>query len=80
MACMRVCLLPLDVIRVTGVVSLQLLVHVVQDHHGGDEVHRLPRGQQVQVRATVSPPVAISGHKSRAKRPVQQMTMTGRLP
>lgn len=52
---------PFDVIGVSCVVSLQLLVHIKQDNHGGDEVHRLPSGQQVQVGATVAATVAVTG-------------------
>ena len=43
-----------------GVVSLQPLVHVEQHHHGGDEVHRLPGGHQVEVGAAVAAPVTVS--------------------
>ena len=57
----HVCLSPFDVICVSGVVSLQLLVHIEQDDHGGDEVHRLSSGQQVKVGATVSTTVAVTG-------------------
>lgn len=56
-----VCVSPFDVICVSCVVSLQLLVHIKEDNHGGDEVHRLPGGQQVKVGAAVATAVAIAG-------------------
>lgn len=61
--CARVCVCfsPFDVICVSCVVSLQLLIHIKQDNHRGDEVHRLPGGQQVEVGATVATTVAIAG-------------------
>lgn len=59
--CVCVCVSPFDVICVSCVVSLQLLVHIKQDNHRGDEVHRLPGGQQVKVGATVATTVAIAG-------------------
>lgn len=54
----RSCLLPFDVVCVPSVVSLQPLVHVEQDDHGGDEIHRFSSGEQVKVGATV--PAAIT--------------------
>lgn len=59
--CARVCFSPFDVICVSCVVSLQLLVHIKQDNHRGDEVHRLPGGQQVEIGATVATTVAVAG-------------------
>ncbi len=56
------CFSPFDVICVSSVVSLQLLIHIVQDDHWGDEIHRFSSGQQVKVGATVSTAVAITGH------------------
>lgn len=57
------CLSPLDVVRVSCVVSLQLLVHVEQDDHGGNEIHRLSSRKQVQVGATVSATVTVAGSR-----------------
>lgn len=51
---------PLDVIVVARVMPLQLLLHIVKHHYRRDEVHGLPRREQVQVIATVSPPVPIA--------------------
>lgn len=48
----------------SGVVSLQPLVHVKQDDHGGDEIHRFSSGEQVKVGATVSTTVAIAEQES----------------
>lgn len=48
----------------SGVVSLQLLVHIKQDDHGGDEIHRFSSGEQVKVGATVSTAVAIAEQES----------------
>lgn len=48
----------------SGVVSLQPLVHVKQDDHGGDEIHRFSSGEQVKVGATVSTAVAIAEQES----------------
>lgn len=57
--------LPLDVVVVAGVVPLQLLLHIVQHHHGSDEVHRLARREQVQVVPTVPAPVPVASRVSR---------------
>lgn len=51
---------PLDVIVVTGVMSLQLFFYIIQHDDRSDEVHRLSRGQQVQVGAAVPTSVAIA--------------------
>lgn len=61
--CLRacVCVSPFDVICVSCVVPLQLLVHIKQDDHWSNEIHRLPSGQQVKVGATVATTVAITG-------------------
>lgn len=56
------CLSPFDVVCVSSVVSLQLLVHIEQDDHRGNEIHRFSGGQQVKVGATVSAAVTITGH------------------
>lgn len=74
---------PFDVIGVACVVSLQLLVHIKQDNHGGDEVHRLPGGQQVKVGATVAATVAIAGvspgSRTNASAPEHSSRGLGRL-
>lgn len=48
-----------DLGSVSGVVALNLVVDVVEDHHCRDEVDDLAGGQQVQVVATVLAPVAV---------------------
>lgn len=53
-------LVPFDVVRVSSVVSLQLLVYVEQDDHRGDEIHRFSCGEQVKVGATVSTAVSVA--------------------
>lgn len=52
--------LPLHIIIVTSVMSLELLFHVEQHDHRRDEVHGLARRQQVQIAAAVPTPVAIA--------------------
>jgi hypothetical protein len=39
---------------------LQLLLHIVKHHDRRNEVHGLPGREQVQVIATVSPPVPVA--------------------
>ena len=48
-----------DVLGVAQVVSLALVLHVVQNHHGRHEVGHLPGGEEVEVGPGVSPPVAV---------------------
>ena len=48
-----------DVLGVAQVVSLALVLHVVQNHHGRHEVGHLPRGEEVEVGPGVSPPVSV---------------------
>lgn len=59
----KIYLLPFDVVCVSSVVSLQLLVHIKQDNHWGDEIHRFSSGQQVKVGATVSTTVTVAGYQ-----------------
>lgn len=58
---------PLHVVIVAGVMPLQLLLHVVQHDHGRDEIHRLARGEQVQVVPAVSAPVPVASGLSKDK-------------
>ena len=44
----------------SSVVSLHLVVHVVEHHHSGHEVHHLARRQQVQIVAAVLAAVAVT--------------------
>lgn len=49
----------LDVVRVSQVVPLNLLLHIVEDHHGRDEVDHLTSWQEEQVGSAVSTPVPV---------------------
>lgn len=49
----------LDVVRVSQVVPLNLLLHVVEDHNGRYEVHHLSRGQEEQIGSTVTAPIPV---------------------
>jgi len=51
--------IPLDVIRVTEIVSLLLLLDIVENDDGGYEVNHFSGRQQIQIRATVASSVAI---------------------
>ena len=48
-----------DVLGVAQVVPLALVLHVVENHHGGHEVGHLPRGEEVEVGPGVPASVAV---------------------
>ena len=50
-----------------AVVALGAGVDVVQHHHAGDEVHGLPRRQQVQVGPAVSASVTVAGKPGQSR-------------
>ena len=50
---------PFDIVRMTQVVPLAMLFHVVQDHYGRDEINDFPGWQQMQITSTVSASVTV---------------------
>lgn len=51
---------PAHAVGMFEVVPLRLLVDVVEHNHAGDEVHHLPRRQQIEVLPAVPPSVSIA--------------------
>lgn len=66
-------LLPLDVISMASVVSLQLLIYVVQHHYRGNKINRLSSGEQVEIGSTVTAPIAIANFWLRTKAKLSSM-------
>lgn len=52
--------LPLHIIIMPSVMSLELLFDIVQHNYRGDEIDGLARGQEIEIAATVPTPVAIA--------------------
>jgi len=51
---------PLDVVGVADVMSLHLLINIVQDDDGGDEVDDLTSRQQVHITPSITATIAIA--------------------
>jgi len=51
---------PFDVVRVTQVMPLAVLLHIVQNNDRRDEVDDLAGGQQVQIAAAVATPIPVN--------------------
>jgi len=51
---------PFDIVRVTQVMSLAVLLHIVQNNDRRDEVDDLAGRQQVQIAAAVATPIPVN--------------------
>lgn len=52
--------LPLHIIIMTSVMSLQLLFDIEQHNYRRDEIHGLARRQEIEIAATIPTPISIA--------------------
>lgn len=50
---------PFDIVRMTQIMPLVMLLHVVQDDHGRDKINDFSSWQQMQITSTISTSVTV---------------------